>query len=230
MKRILFSLMLLCAVSGVCLAQHGWHAIDAITLDQCPTEYGGMTAVPVIEDYVLKAVKVYQNGDLLQIITPEDEDDVIAGPVYDSPEYQLVHFPDADNDGHRDLFVGTGGSRTQNSLYLWNPETSRFERCRSAADLQNPVFCPREGAVYDGGSSSAWEFSFFRYVWKGRQLEETHTLEMVENLADYNRNADPQYRKTHSYVLTPKSGRALKTNRRSELPAKWQKIMKIILD
>ena len=44
MKRILFSLMLLCAVSGVCLAQHGWHAIDAITLNQCPTEYGGMTA------------------------------------------------------------------------------------------------------------------------------------------------------------------------------------------
>ena len=67
-------------------------------------------------------------------------------------------------------------------------------------------------------------------MWKGRQLEETHTLEMVENLADYNRNADPQYRKTHSYVLTPKSGRALKTNRRSELPARWQKIMKIILD
>lgn len=230
MRRALFCLVLYGLMTCACWAQHGWATIDGILLKDCPTEYGEYSAKAVIKDYLLTEVRVYSNGKVLQTIRPKGEDDMLAAPVYAENADQLVHFPDANNDGYRDLFVGPGGSRTQNTLYLWNPETSRFERCPSAGDLQNPVFCPREGAIYDGGSNSAWEFALIRYVWQGSQLVETHTLDVVSDVADYNRHADPQYRKTHAYVLAPKSGRTLKTNSRSELPAKWQKMLKLILD
>ena len=230
MRKALFCLMLSCVSLAVCQAQHGWAAIDGIMLKDCPTEYGEYSAKAVVKDYLLTEVRVYSNGNLLQTIRPKGEDDMLAAPVYAESADQLVHFPDANNDGYRDLFVGPGGSRSMNSLFLWNPASNRFELCPSAADMQNPLFCPQEGAIYDGGSNSAWEYYISKAEWNGMELNPTENLEITNNLADYNKHADPEYRKTHKYVLTKDNGKVLKTNKVKDLPVGWQRAIKKLIE
>lgn len=230
MRRALFCLVLYGLMTCACWAQHGWATIDGILLKDCPTEYGEYSAKAVIKDYLLTEVRVYSNGKVLQTILPKGEDDMLAAPVYAENADQLVHFPDANNDGYRDLFVGPGGSRSMNSLFLWNPTSSRFELCPSAADMQNPLFCPRENAVYDGGSNSAWEYYISKSVWNGNVLNPKENLEITDNLADYNKHADPEYKKTHKYVLTKEDGKVLKTNRVKDLSVCWQRAVRMLVE
>ena len=230
MRKLFFAVLLSCVSLAVCQAQHGWAAIDGILLKDCPTEYGEYSAKAVVKDYVLAEVRVYSDGRLLQTIRPKDEDDVLAAPVYAESADQLVHFPDANNDGYRDLFIGPGGSRSMNSLFLWNPASNRFELCPSAADMQNPLFYPQENAIYDGGSNSAWEYYISKAVWEGKELKYAESLEIVNDLKDYNKNADPEYQKTHRYVLTKENGRQVKVNRLKDLPANWQRVVKLLTE
>lgn len=211
-----------------CQAQHGWAAAEFMSLSDCPAEYGDYSAKVIVEDYALVEVKVYFNGSLLQVLRPEKDEETLAMPI--DPADNLIHFPDANNDGYRDIYVGPGGSRTFNTLFLWNPQSNRFERCKTEDNLQNILFCPQEDCIYVGGSNSAWEFSVTRSEWKGNELRQTATLDITQNLADYNRQADPKYKKTHSYVLTEKNGSVTKTNNPTKLPVRWQRAMNRILN
>lgn len=229
MKKLLFTGLLLCVITIPIHAQHGWAAIESIRLEDCPSEYGGYSARAVIKDHALVKVNVYRDGNLLQELYPLVGEYSLAMPVYEDSADKLIHFPDANNDGYRDLFVGYGGSRTNNVLFLWNSKTNKFERCKSADELQGVVFCPQENAIYNGGSSSAWEYSITRHEWKGSVLNETARLEITNNIDDYNKNAMGSYHKTYPYVLFERNGKIKRARNIKELPAKWQRIIKDFL-
>ena len=91
------------------------------------------------------------------------------------------------------------------------------------------LFCPQEDAIYDGGSGSAWEFYISKSVWVDNELQPAGTLEITTDLAEYNRTADPEYRKTHAYILTDARGKVKKTNRQAELPATWRQAIKMLM-
>lgn len=229
MKKHIVTTLLSCMMAVSCFAQHGWAAMESITLDECPTSYGKYSAKPVIKDYALVKVEIFFNGSLMQEIYPPADETSLVMPVYEETADKLIHFPDANNDGYRDIFVGYGGSRTNNALFLFNPKVNKFVRCKSADGLQGVVFCPQEGAVYNGGSNSAWEYSITRYEWKGMVLNETAELNITNNIDDYNKNAMGSYHKTYPYVLMQRNGKIKRARKVTELPIKWQRIIKRLL-
>lgn len=221
MKKIILSLGFI-ALTAVCAnAQNK----PLQTLADMPHTANGMRVELTKDGMMATEARIMKNGQLLQTVSSEDG---LCTDWYEQDAQDLVHFVDINYDGHPDLFIGVGGSRTANSVLLWNPATNRFELMEDGPNWQNPVFSPQDKTVYTGGSNSAWEMFYAKSVWRGKKLVTVETLEYVTNLNDYNR-VFPESRKSHAYTLKNANDKVIKrTNNRKQLPGNWQKVIGII--
>lgn len=224
MKKLLLTMGLI----TLALTNMNAQKIQLTKLDDAPHHSQGLEVALTQDGMMAVEARIMANGQLQQSIIDEDG---LCTDWYDQKESDMVHFLDANFDGYLDIFIGTGQSRTYSSLLLWNATNNRYERMGSLGEpsWQNPLFSPQEKAVYMGGSNSAWEYGFTKYVWRGNRLMVVEELEFVSNLKDYNRNF-PGSRKRYAIVLKDGKGKVkVSTNNRKSLPDNWQKVISAVL-
>ena len=224
MKKLFLTMALFSLVVSGMNAQK----IQLVKLADTPHKAQGLEVALTQDGILAVEARIMAHGELQQSITDEDG---LCTDWYNQSEQELVHFLDANFDGYLDIFIGPGESRTYSCLLLWSPSNNRYERMGSLGEpgWQNPLFSPNEKAVYMGGSNSAWEFGFTKYVWRGKRLVVVEELEYVRDLKDYNRNF-PGSRKSHAIVIKDANGRVkASTNNLKSLPDNWQKVINATL-
>lgn len=221
MKKFILTLGIF-ALTAVCAnAQNK----PLLSLNDMPHTAKGMRVELTKDGMMAVEARIMKNGQLMQTIRDEEG---LCTDWYEQDAQDLVHFVDVNYDGQPDLFIGVGGSRTANSVLLWNPATNRFETMVDGPNWQNPIFSPKDKAVYTGGSNSAWEMFYAKSVWRGNKLVTIETLEYVTDLNDYNSNF-PESRRRYAYILKNASGKVIKqTNSLKQLPSNWQKVVRAI--
>lgn len=184
-----------------------------ITLQDCPTEHPQLS-VNINDER--NHVTIYLNGQVFQELESEDE---FISPTDDKSVYYL----DANFDGHCDIFVGPGCSRTYSSIFIWNPKTGKFEEATGDSPIQNFMIDPVSRLAYDGGSSSYCEEDAFKLKWSGNRLVKVEDLKVITDPKAYRENG-VKYQYT---VKNAKTGKLIKaTNYKHHLPLSWQKFLK----
>lgn len=152
-----------------------------IALSNCPTNHAHLT-VSISEDATQATIVC--DGEPLQTI--KDDDNPLAAPGGQVP----VHFMDANFDGFIDIFIGPGESRTYSTLLIWDAASKQFIRTGSLGEppLQGFMLHPATRSLFDGGSSSAWEFDITRRQWNGQKLEAREHLTRISDPSQYDAN------------------------------------------
>lgn len=185
-----------------------------ITLAQCPTEYEGLKVV--VTDDIMKAT-IYQGDQELQTIS-DDEDEPLA-----TDGDKSVHFMDANFDGHVDIFIGAGASRTYSTLLLWDPTTKQFKRYGQLGEpmLQNITLHPASKSVFEGGSASAFAEVFSRSIWENNALKKVEELTCVSDAEQYE-----EYEVSAPYTIKDGDGKTIATYKKiDELPNQWKAVV-----
>ena len=181
-----------------------------IYLEDCPMSNPRL-AVTVSEDFT--TAKIMYDGKEIQ--TVKDEEYELASDA--AP----IHFLDANFDGFTDIFIGTGQSRTANTLLVWNDKTQKFESVDGSA-LQGVMLEPATKSFVMGGSNSASEFYVTRSLWNGNKLDVREQLSIVTNPEEYaNNNVD------HMYTVKSSDDNVLCSSETIDgLPEIWQNYVK----
>lgn len=181
-----------------------------IYLEDCPMSNPRL-AVTVSEDFT--TAKIMYDGKEIQ--TVKDEEYELASDA--AP----IHFLDANFDGFTDIFIGTGQSRTANTLLVWNDKTQKFESVDGSA-LQGVMLEPATKSFVMGGSNSASEFYVTRSLWNGNKLDIREQLSIVTNPEEYaNNNVD------HMYTVKSSDDNVLCSSETIDgLPEIWQNYVK----
>lgn len=181
-----------------------------IYLEDCPMSNPRL-AVTVSEDFT--TAKIMYDGKEIQ--TVKDEEYELASDA--AP----IHFLDANFDGFTDIFIGTGQSRTANTLLVWNEKTQKFESVDGSA-LQGVMLEPETKSFVMGGSNSASEFYVTRSLWNGNKLDIREQLSIVTNPEEYaNNNVD------HMYTVKSSDDNILCSSETIDgLPEIWQNYVK----
>ena len=181
-----------------------------IYLEDCPMSNPRL-AVTVSEDFT--TAKIMYDGKEIQ--TVKDEEYELASDA--AP----IHFLDANFDGFTDIFIGTGQSRTANTLLVWNDKTQKFESVDGSA-LQGVMLEPETKSFVMGGSNSASEFYVTRSLWNGNKLDIREQLSIVTNPEEYaNNNVE------HMYTVKSSDDNVLCSSETIDgLPEIWQNYVK----
>lgn len=181
-----------------------------IYLEDCPMSNPRL-AVTVSEDFT--TAKIMYDGKEIQ--TVKDEEYELASDA--AP----IHFLDANFDGFTDIFIGTGQSRTANTLLVWNEKNQKFESVDGSA-LQGVMLEPETKSFIMGGSNSASEFYVTRSLWNGNKLDVREQLSIVTNPEEYaNNNVE------HMYTVKSSDDNVLCSSETIDgLPEIWQNYVK----
>ncbi len=196
-------------------------------LSQCAQKDSHINVVLSKDDEGQQKAVIYIDGKQTQAFAGEEE---LFTDWYDQPAETMIHFVDANFDGHTDIFLGPGESRTYSTILLWNPERNKFERIGKLGEpsLQNPVFSPHEAAIYLSGSNSAWEYSFSKMEWKGNELVETDNLFYYSIPQEQTKITG---KKCSMFEKKDKNGKTIKAYKsKKELPKYWRQIVDITLE
>lgn len=163
--------------------------------------------VEVSEDFT--TATIYRDGKEFQTVYEE------FGLASDEA---LVRFLDANFDGHTDIYIGPGMSRTANSLLLWDEKEQQFVNVQNGTALQNPVLDPATKSFIDGGSNSASEFMICRSTFDGNNLVIQEVLTIITPPEEYeNNNVE------HRFTLKDRDNKVLcSTETIDGLPKNWQ--------
>ena len=220
------SLMLSCSVQSRQTDNSSAQAQPAkpFALKACP-QTDAQLRVALSRDADMNQVAViYRNGDIVQTF---NEEEPLFTDWYDQKPETFIHYVDANFDGHTDIFLGLGQSRTYSTLLLWNPKTQLFERYGNLGEpsLQNPVFAPSENAIYSSGSNSAWEYVYTKDVWDEETLIGAEVLYYYDNPAEYNGMNGTNVKKYNLYGTGEQLLKA--TDDIKQLSKGWQQIINL---
>lgn len=160
------------------------------TVADCPTTH------PVLEvklhegEYCFDRADIYADGVLMQSV-PISEDDAVARDV--------VHFLDVDFDGNVDILIGPGCNREYSTLIMWDKEENRFAHgTNDGFTVFNGDFYFDAGrkAVYRRTSSSAFETTYTKMIWRGTDLQSEEVFLQVFEPSYYD-----FYHVTHRYTV-----------------------------
>ena len=135
------------------------------TVADCPTTH------PVLEvklhegEYCIDRADIYADGMLMQSV-PINEDDAVT--------LNIVHFLDANFDGNVDIFIGPGSNREYSIFIVWDETEKRFAHgTNDGFTVFNGDFYFNAGgkAVYRMTSSSAFETTYTKMIWRGTDLQ-----------------------------------------------------------
>lgn len=163
--------------------------------------------VEVSEDFT--TATIYRDGKEFQTINEE------FGLASDEA---LVRFLDANFDGHTDIYIGPGMSRTANSLLLWDEKEQKFVNVQNGTALQNPMLDPNTKSFIEGGSNSFCETGIGRSTFDGVNMVIQEELTIIVDPEEYmNNNVE------HKYTLKDNNGKVLCSTETLEgLPKNWQ--------
>ena len=163
--------------------------------------------VEVSEDFT--TATIYRDGKEIQTVYEE------FGLASDEA---MVRFLDANFDGHTDIYIGPGMSRTANSLLLWDEKEQKFVNVQNGTALQNPMLDPNTKSFIEGGSNSFCETGIGRSTFDGANMVKQEELTIIADPEEYmNNNVE------HKYTLKDKDGKVLCSTETLEgLPKNWQ--------
>ena len=188
---------------------------DLMSLDQFPT-VDEQLSVEVSPDFMEAVISC--DGEKLQTISDED------GLISMGEEVAPVHFLDANFDGHTDIFIGVGESRTYSTLLLWNAEEQQFHRVGTlgSPDLQGFKLCPTEKKVIEGGSGSYCSFYITQSHWNGDELVRDEQLVIISDPGEY-----IPYGVKNKYTIQDGNEKELcSVENKESLPEFWQAVLK----
>lgn len=163
--------------------------------------------VTVSEDFT--TATIYQDGKEFQTVIEE------FGLASDEA---LVRFLDANFDGHTDIYIGPGVSRTSNSLLLWDEKEQQFVNVQNGTALQNPMLDPNTKSFIEGGSNSFCETGIGRSTFDGVNMVMQEELTIIADPEEYMNN-----HVEHKYTLKDNNGKVLCSTETLEgLPKNWQ--------
>lgn len=166
----------------------------------------------------LTRADIKYDGKVIQTIV--DEEDGLVSVCDDF----LVHYFDANFDGHTDIFLGMGESRTYSTLLICNVETQQFLRIGKLGDpsLQGFMLETKSKSIIEGGSNSYCEFAISRSQWEGNTLVMKEYLTIITDPSQYGIGGFE-----HRYTLRDTEEKVLCSTENCEsLPKMWQSIVK----
>ena len=187
---------------------------DLMSLNQFPT-VDEQLSVEVSPDFMEAVISC--DGEKLQTISDED------GLISMGEEVAPVHFLDANFDGHTDIFIGVGESRTYSTLLLWNAEEQQFHRVGTlgSPDLQGFKLCPTEKKVIEGGSGSYCSFYITQSHWNGDELVRDEQLVIISDPGEY-----IPYGVKNKYTIQDGNEKELcSVENKESLPEFWQAVI-----
>ena len=129
-----------------------------------------------------------------------------------------MRFLDANFDGHTDIYIGPGMSRTANSLLLWDEKEQKFVNVQNGTALQNPMLDPNTKSFIEGGSNSFCETGIGRSTFDGVNMVMQEELTIITDPEEYMNN-----HVEHKYTLKDNNGKVLCSTETLEgLPKNWQ--------
>ena len=195
-------------------AEVAFNESDLIPLNQFPTSDDHLTVV-VSPDFLEAVISL--DGKEIQTISDED------GLISMGEEVAPVHFLDANFDGHTDIFIGVGESRTYSTLLLWNAEEQQFHRVGTlgSPDLQGFKLCPTEKKVIEGGSGSYCSFYITQSHWNGDELVRDEQLVIISDPGEY-----IPYGVKNKYTIQDGNEKELcSVENKESLPEFWQAVI-----
>lgn len=162
--------------------------------------------------------EISYDGKVIQTIIDEENGLVSMG------DNAPARFLDANFDGHTDIFIGMGESRTYSTLLIWNAKTQQFNRIGELGDpsLQGFMLDPNSKSVIEGGSNSYCEFAITRSQWEDGNLVTKEELTIITDPSQYHINGFE-----HRYTLRDTEEKVLCSSENLEsLPEVWQNIVK----
>jgi hypothetical protein len=136
----------------------------------------GMTSDDTDEfaiDYVM-SLEVYDENDCLLFTADLSQnyyDEVLGGTVYNKVMDTMgLHVADVNFDGYKDVIIlndFSGAHRnTWYDCWLWNTETTSFEKCETFADICNPSLDSKKTCIYSsGGSDTGYnDWSIYQFI------------------------------------------------------------------
>ena len=158
------------------------------------------------------------DGKVIQTIVDKEDGLVSACDDY------LVHYLDANFDGHTDIFIGMGESRTYSTLLIWDADSQQFLRIGKLGDpsLQGFMLDTKNKSILEGGSNSYCEFAISRSLWEGNVLVTKEDLTIITDPGQYGISGFE-----HRYTLRDAEEKVLCSTESCEsLPKMWQIIVK----
>ncbi len=196
-----------------------------ITLSDCPTTDNAITftTTKTPDEYpCYKTITVTKRGHEPQTFDIER--------FQCSDDQPLVHFVDANFDGHTDLYLGTGEDRTFNNILLWDDDAEKFVQVfpEVANNLPIPLFCKQSKCILSSGSSSAWTWNISEYKPQGNTLVES---EWLATTTPYINEGYSGWDEGEEYLYILRKGGEdgpiiARCNICTQLPEHWQKLIK----
>jgi hypothetical protein len=137
--------------------------------------------------YVMGLEVFDENGlSLLSEDFSQTFQDVVTGnPVYNEMMDTMgLHVADVNFDGYKDVIIlkdfGGAHGNTWYDCWLWNPNTSSFEKSESFADICNPALDLENKCIYSTGGSGASSKEWDIYQFKDGEFVITNSMSYYE--------------------------------------------------
>ena len=192
--------------------------VNLVPLEKFPIQHPHLSVM--VFDYGRQADISY-DGKIIQIITAPGEYDELVTMYDEEMPLGFVHYYDINFDGHTDIYIGYGESRTINTLLLWNAREQKFH---SESVGQNFKLYPAEKKVIEGGSNSYCWYSISLSHWEGFTRIYEEDMDIITDPAEYKNNGVE-----HRYTLRSAKGNGkvlCSVESREALPEVWQSIVK----
>lgn len=145
-----------------------------------------------------------------------------------SAHTKSIHILDINFDGEADIFVGSDGRMSQNSLYVYNPSIMKYERYENDNDLQCSIFInPYTKEIYTGVDESFLESIMEKRVWENGKMVCVESLLEINDIKEYKSfNISAENDISTTYTLYNKNKDIIsRTNDFSDLPTEWKRLI-----
>ena len=207
------------------LKQEGFYSLEEYS--QKPDNI----SVALSETTDQQTIKITKDGQVLQVLKAKIKDTPFWYPNEIKNYSSLVHFIDANFDGHTDIYIGDGEFKSYDCLFLWNSSKGLFE---SGDCGYCPIFSPSEKAIYSYGGN-AFESNYYKSVWNNGVLETkemvshfppNETIDIKSYYADYGERRRKEFG-FYEFINEDDENRKLimETDNTNELPNNWPELM-----
>ena len=179
-----------------------------VYLADCPTSNAYVKTVATEnEDHV--DVKIYINKQYFQRFKFE----------MTVPNEIEIHYLDANFDGYTDIFVGKDQLYTNSGVYLWNPDSKRFEEA-DFRFIDEFILDPANKLCYFFYNDMVSD-NYYKYCWEGRKMK---CIEFVivdfDNEDEYLVGTGDPYSDRDTITIK------YKTTDKNQLPQWWKDFMR----
>lgn len=219
-KMIMFALAAMSVSVSACSNKaQSEEVAEPFFLLNCPSEVDGLKVELATIGEVGQKITIIKDGNLLLEVGGKEDD------MFIMPDEFEAHVADINFDGENDVYVGAGGSDYK--LFLWNPQTQKFEAIESE-ELNlcgNSYFVPSQKAIYLLNMASFCDMSYTKTTWDGKRFAVVNYLREVTDIPAYEEMAEKKNVKRFT-ILNSDGNDQQAFDDLESLPEEWKSVVK----